>query len=544
MLTALVALGLVVGVAPIPAPWRVLGAALVAVILVGDIVELAVSVKKKSEWHVLPRLRFWCVLAAAAAWPWIRDGNPDFALFGCAAVFVVAVAIGPLRVIAAPYAYNLPGLSDGKPAASKIPPISYPVVSVVAVMALIVAALADATTALVMLIGLIAFVAWGISAETVVRRQLNTFRLVRALRAYRPEIGIAYAGRSGGPWQLGMWEPYLLRSGLNCVIYNVNEKYADMIREGGGLESPFVQLSPYLDWDLRTVLVPSLTSLYYVQNARTNTLFMAHKRLTHVWLNHGDSDKPANFNARHTLYDRLVVCGQAGIDRYANHGIYVEPDKFEVLGRPQATDVEPAQGRIADVESPVVFYGPTWHGLDPLVNFSSLEQGPEIVRQLIGRGATVVFRPHPLSYRWRIRRAVIHDIHSILEADAAESGRQHVWDDHAEKDWSVVDCSNAADALISDVSSVVSDFLQSTKPYAMVTMRATVEDFRAEYPVAQTGYVILGDLSNLPQVLTDLLAADPLAEARAERKRYVLGNFVGQESADAFAAFVRRLAGK
>ena len=271
---------------------------------------------------------------------------------------------------------------------------------------------------------------------------------------------------------------------------------------------------------------------------------MAHKRLTHVWLNHGDSDKPANFNARHTLYDRLVVCGQAGIDRYANHGIYVEPDKFEVLGRPQATDVEPAQGRIADVESPVVFYGPTWHGLDPLVNFSSLEQGPEIVRQLIGRGATVVFRPHPLSYRWRIRRAVIHDIHSILEADAAESGRQHVWGDHAEKDWSVVDCSNAADALISDVSSVVSDFLQSTKPYAMVTMRATVEDFRAEYPVAQTGYVILGDLSNLPQVLTDLLAADPLAEARAERKRYVLGNFVGQESADAFAAFVRRLAGK
>jgi len=42
-------------------------------------------------------------------------------------------------------------------------------------------------------------------------------------------------------------------------------------------------------------------------------------------------------------------------------------------------------------------------------------------------------------------------------------------------------------------------------------------------------------------VLDDLLGDDPLAEARAERKRYVLGDFVGEESADAFAGFVRDL---
>src|SRR5665811_494302 len=117
--------------------------------------------------------------------------------------------------------------------------------------------------------------AWGGAADAVVRRQWHTYRLVRALRAYRPEIGIGFAGRSGGPWQLRMWEPYLLRSGLKCVIYNVNEKYADMILEDGGLESPFVQLGPDVDGDLRTILMPSLTTLYYVQNAQTNALFMA-----------------------------------------------------------------------------------------------------------------------------------------------------------------------------------------------------------------------------------------------------------------------------
>ena len=109
--------------------------------------------------------------------------------------------------------------------------------------------------------------------------------------------------------------------------------------------------------------------------------------------------------------------------------------------------------------------------------------------------------------------------------------------------WTVVDCANHVDALISDVSSVVSDFLQSEKPYAMTAMQASVEDFRRKYPVARGGYVLLGDLSNLHSVLDELLRTDPLASARSELKRYVLGEFTGDESAEAFAAFVRELAG-
>jgi CDP-glycerol glycerophosphotransferase (TagB/SpsB family) len=268
---------------------------------------------------------------------------------------------------------------------------------------------------------------------------------------------------------------------------------------------------------------------------------MDHRDRTHVWLNHGDSDKPANFNPRHALYDVLVVCGQAGIDRYARHGIHVEPEKFRVLGRPQASGVKPAKGPIAGRRPKRVLYAPTWHGLDETVNFSSLERGPEIVRALIQRDVTVIFRPHPLSYRWRRRAAVIQEIREILRADRNSSDRRHRWGNTVDHVWSVVDCTNRADALISDVSSVVSDFLQSEKPYAMTSMRAGVEEFREEFSVAETGYVLLGDLSNLDQVLDDLLEADPLAAARAERKRYVLGDFVGDESADAFAGFVRDL---
>ncbi len=61
--------------------------------------------------------------------------------------------------------------------------------------------------------------------------------------------------------------------------------------------------------------------------------------------------------------------------------------------------------------------------------------------------------------------------------------------------------------------------------------------------MASGGYVLLGDLSNLDSVLDELLRTDPLASARSELKRYVLGDFTGSESAEAFAAFVRELAG-
>ncbi|MCW2750435.1 MAG: hypothetical protein JWR83_1545, partial [Aeromicrobium sp.] len=421
-------------------------------------------------------------------------------------------------------------------------PGAYVAVSVVAILAALVLLVIEAPRWAYVVLSVVAAVAWLIAAESALRLARHRRRMLRALKAYAPTIGMAFAGRSGAPWQLRMWEPYLVRSGEHCVVINLHPKYTQMIRDGADLTSPLIILGSRETADLDTVLVPTIRALFYVQNAQRNAEFMAYDRLTHVWLNHGDSDKPANFNERHAAYDVLVVCGQAGIDRYARHGIHVDPEKFVILGRPQASGILPASARTADPKIPAVLYAPTWHGLDQSVNFSSLEKGPEIVRALLARGCRVIFRPHPLSYRWRIRREVVREIREILKLDREETGRWHVAGNMAEKTWSVADCANHADVLISDVSSVVSDFLQSEKPYAMASMRASIEDFRAEFTVAQTAYVLLGDLSNLDDVLDDLLVDDPLAAARRESKRYVLGDFVGDESAEAFANFVRQLA--
>jgi hypothetical protein len=382
-------------------------------------------------------------------------------------------------------------------------------------------------------------VGWLAVARDALRAEGHVRQLRGALKAYAPELALTYGGKSGGPWQLRMWEPYLLESGRKLVAFTLDEDYLSQIREG--VTVPLVQL-PGLDRRaFARLVVPSLHSFFYVQNASRNAVYLAARNVNHVWLGHGDSDKPASVSRHHNGYDRLLVSGQAAIDRYADSGVHIDPEKFVVVGRPQVSAVHPATGPIAELDHPVVLYAPTWQGKTTRVNFSSLPIATGIVDALIARGATVIFRPHPLSASWREPREAIRAVQALLRADRDRTGRPHRFGDAAEKDWTLVDCANHADALISDVSSVVSEFLQSTKPYAMVSMHADAEAFRAQFPIARTGYVLTRDLADLEKVLDDLLRNDPLSAAREETKRYVLGDFTGEESAAAFTTFVRSL---
>ena len=439
------------------------------------------------------------------------------------------------------HSFGLPGVPDGAPRVMSVDArIHVASVAVGAVALVGLAAGGAAAWASVLVTGGVAVIT-GLRAAPWILGRRHARRVTRALIAHEPRVAMGYAGRSGGPWQLKMWEPFIVRSGERAVVINVHGRYVSMILEGADLTSPLVQLGSWGLAELDDVLVPSLRVVFYVQNARQNAAFLAHRRLTHVWLNHGDSDKPANFNPRHARYDLLVVCGQAGVDRYDRHGITVARDKFVVLGRPQSAGIEMSSGANGDRADKAVLYAPTWQGVNDEVNFSSLEQGPAIVRALIERDVTVWFRPHPLSYRWRRRRASISEIRQILRQDRETSTRFHRWGTPIDAVWTIADLTNQCDALVSDVSAVVSDFLVSGKPYAMTSMHGSIEAFREEHPVAEAGYVILGDLSNLDEALDALLGDDPLAAVREERRRYVMGDATGEESAEAFAGFVRTL---
>ncbi|WP_058044471.1 hypothetical protein [Streptomyces roseifaciens] len=87
-------------------------------------------------------------------------------------------------------------------------------------------------------------------------------------------------------------------------------------------------------------------------------------------------------------------------------------------------------------------------------------------------------------------------------------------------------CFNEADVLISDVSSVVSDYLISEKPYAVAnTSGMTEEEFRTNFPTVSAATILspeAGEVAGLLAAVRDP-RLDGLAEARAELKVQLLG---------------------
>ncbi|EPD95024.1 hypothetical protein HMPREF1486_02419 [Streptomyces sp. HPH0547] len=87
-------------------------------------------------------------------------------------------------------------------------------------------------------------------------------------------------------------------------------------------------------------------------------------------------------------------------------------------------------------------------------------------------------------------------------------------------------CFNEADLLVSDVSSVVSDYLSSEKPYAVANTTGLDEDaFRAAFPTVRAATVLGPDGSGIPELLRSVRhpELDTLAAARAALKLRLLG---------------------
>ncbi len=360
------------------------------------------------------------------------------------------------------------------------------------------------------------------------------------LARYGPQFCLYFASGIGARYQVGMWLPYLRRIGRPFVIVVRSLPMLEEIREltrGTGIPLLY---RPTLR-SLEDVVVDSMKVAFYVNNAVRNTHLIERRELTHVWLNHGDSEKPACFNPVHAIYDRIFTAGQAGIDRYIRHGVRIPAEKFVVVGRPQTEQISGPRGPIATVDQPTVLYAPTWQGPYADSRVYSLPVGRQIVQALLDRGVRVIFRAHPFNHRFPAARQLLSDIETVLDADRQRTGRDHLWGPAAEEQCTVEDCFNASDAMIADVSAVISDYLASGKPYAVVSVGRSEQQLLAEAPAAAAGYPIADDLSDLDGVLDRLLVSDPAVADRERMRCYYLGEHRPGHAADAFLTAARDL---
>ncbi len=106
------------------------------------------------------------------------------------------------------------------------------------------------------------------------------------------------------------------------------------------------------------------------------------------------------------------------------------------------------------------------------------------------------------------------------------------------------DCFNVSDAMVSDISSVVSDFIASGKPYAVTdSAELGAEEFRRQNTAVRAAVILSNDAARLDALLDAVrdTAADPLAGDREELKHYLLGPDE-PTSIDRFNTAVARLA--
>ncbi|MEV5434766.1 hypothetical protein AB0K80_01840 [Streptomyces sp. NPDC052682] len=88
------------------------------------------------------------------------------------------------------------------------------------------------------------------------------------------------------------------------------------------------------------------------------------------------------------------------------------------------------------------------------------------------------------------------------------------------------DCFNVSDAMVSDISSVVSDFIASGKPYAVTdSAELGVEEFKRANTAVRAAVILSNSAAELGELLAAVRdpASDPLAKDRKELKRYLLG---------------------
>lgn len=421
------------------------------------------------------------------------------------------------------------------------------------------------------------------------------------LAEYRPTVGLYFSGGVSSAYQADMWLEPLARLDARPVII-LRERF--MVPRIAATDIPIVCL-PKVPTLMR-LEHSTLQVLLHPSNSGKTSQVLRIPTIKHAFVNHGESDKLSSCNPYAKAYDEVWVAGAAARERYALAEVGVEDKDVVEIGRPQLETVRPYAGPPAGRPT-TVLYAPTWEGWDGNPgNTSVIAAGENLVRALLAvPDVRLLYKPHPLTgsvdpragaadrrIRELIRaanrfrcsapsaelarltaeldrltsaefRAAADQAERMLAQCAPTPGRAEAvarvraaweeayWASCPQDEHRIIDdarpslyaCFNVADLLISDVSSVITDFLAGGKPYAVANTGDLPEPaFRAAFPTVAAATVLTPDATGLPALLESVRdpEKDTLSEARAQLKLRLLGP-AEPTSQQRFAAAVRAL---
>jgi hypothetical protein len=349
--------------------------------------------------------------------------------------------------------------------------------------------------------------------------------LAAALREAAPEVMFYYSRPEAIGYIANVWMPTLELVDRSTVVL-VREPYNEPLVATDTL--PVVVVTR--PGDIERVVPPSVRIALYPSNVATNNHLLRLPGIVDVFVGHGDSDKGGSATVLTRIFDEAWVSGPAARDRYRVADVGVRDEQVREIGRPQLAEIRRVAAPLSEDHHGAdgqgewdytVLYAPTREGFFAEWEYSSiLSQGRVILETLLGLpGVRVLFKPHPGT---GTDDPNFGDEVDSLKDLVMAAGAPHEVVTGSE---GLYQAFNRADLLVSDISSVITDFLASGKPYVVTHFGSTTqEQFRTEFPSAGGAYILLGDGSAVADHVRDAQTLDSRSEERSRTAAYLLGN--------------------
>ena len=331
-------------------------------------------------------------------------------------------------------------------------------------------------------------------------------------------------------FHVDLWYPYLKSVDPSTILAIRSKPLFELLRRTRPeLHAIYIKAGLEAEWLVSNC--PKLVGVHYVSNTGNTVHFLRFNHVTHVFLGHGDSEKAASSHKFFRAYDEVWTAGRAHIDRFRATGMNHDGLRFRIVGRPTLRGLLQAE---PDGRS--FLYLPTWEGFQAEQDYTSIRASEDFipaVAELTGLGAVVKFHP------WAGKRAlVLNEIEARLGNPSGEmAGSIEV----AGRTEPAAERMQAASFLISDISSVVSDFLPTGRPiFLFVPKDRQVRTSTSSMPMESYCYVYHDMASLMAQIRRVIVEGDDwLRDTRLKARDYFVD--AGRTAGLAFEQTLRDL---
>jgi len=340
-------------------------------------------------------------------------------------------------------------------------------------------------------------------------------------------------------YQLSQWLPVFER--LNArhpvvVVTRHPESYAELV----SLTSLPCVLAPSFRDLMAAYEAGAHKAALYVNNSVLNFDSLVSRRMLHIHVNHGESDKLCMASNQVKAYDWVFVAGEAAVCRHRAALFGFDESKLVRIGRPQL-DLRPEPVLPATTRR-TILYAPTWEGEDPRNDYTSIDvYGPAIVAAALALPEVrVVYKPHP-----RVATSADPDVaaghREIVRLLTCAARLDPEAGHRTETTGDILAIFPGCDLMVTDVSSVGLDFLylHTDKPL-VITDRGNIRGaLQADAPVSRCADVVdAASIGILTQTLAARLSIDEGRASREAVREFYFGDLVPGESTERFLAAV------